>query len=353
MKTLALPLLLVGLVLSACSDEVSSVGPECCRGVVCSGHGDCVLGAAGAMCECYPCYHAEGLSCVEDAVDAWFWVSCSGHEPCLSGDRDEAYEIGVVERVEPLCACRERTRVDFSLCTVARRCKIAADCCPDAGKIDPLVCNVDDPYRYACKAGVCEKLSCVTDDHCVANFSVVQKNKPGHWVNEGCVAAECSASDWRCSYRETCKSAADCCPLADSIAPHVCQVDYPYVYECEEGFCRMVLCTHDAQCKRSAERRDPADGWVHMGCVDKIDPCTDRRLQGKCTFKKTCKTYQDCCPEDNGSYTCGVDSPYRYECINKLCEHQRCSADAQCEVFFERWYGDNLDNYIDLGCVKR
>ena len=153
-------------------------------------------------CVCDEGFHAVELSCTEDSVDSCDGVSCSGHGQCVEVggvaecDCDEGYEAEGLECTETLCSCRERSKIDYSFCLYAQRCTTAADCCPDAGSIAPLICNEDDPYRYACNAGVCEALSCETDEHCEANFSVVQQNSPGVWVNEGCMTAECGAN-WR------------------------------------------------------------------------------------------------------------------------------------------------------------
>ncbi len=156
MKTMTLFLLLLSLILSSCSDDGSVVDPDLCQGVACSGHGECVVGAAGAACECDTDYHAEGLSCVEDgttgpcyqvdcsghgvcvdvngapacvcdegfhdvelsciedSVDSCEGVTCSGHGRCVEHggvaecDCDEGYEAEGLECLETLCACRDR-----------------------------------------------------------------------------------------------------------------------------------------------------------------------------------------------------------------------------------------------------
>lgn len=61
-------LLLLGLWfvwLGACG-ESSQDSADTCKGVSCSGQGQCVIGAEGAMCRCNSGYHAEGLRCLAD-----------------------------------------------------------------------------------------------------------------------------------------------------------------------------------------------------------------------------------------------------------------------------------------------
>ena len=299
------------------SDTGSDPGPDPCQGVTCSGHGVCVNNNGTAECDCDSGYEPDGLDCVET-----------------------------------LCACRERTKVDYSLCQYAQRCTTAADCCPDPASIAPLVCNQDYPYRYACTNGACESLTCDNDSHCSAYFQNVQQNSSGVWVTEGCKTYECPPHNRICSYRQTCSTANDCCPDAASISPSVCQADYPYVYSCEDGFCKNLICTQDSHCQRIGEAYDPADGWVHLGCVDNFDPCTGELIYGMCTFKRACSTYQDCCPENTGdNFTCGQDYPYLYECRDNLCETLWCSSDSECNAYFQQMDDVFPGQYVNLGCV--
>jgi len=333
----------------------NSVDP--CQGITCSGHGQCTDNNGAPVCLCDDGYHTEGLNCVADA-DPCQGVTCSGHGQCVNNngvaecDCDQGYEADGLTCVETLCACRERTKVDYSFCQYAQRCSSAADCCPDPATIAPLICNQDYPYLYSCSGGHCETLTCENDAHCSAYFQVTQQNSPGVWVNEGCLTSECSPYARWCSYRETCTSASDCCPTADSIAPYVCQADYPYIYGCQDGFCKMIYCTQDSHCQRVGAGYDPLDGWAHLGCVDNIDPCTGERWYGMCTFKQTCNTYQDCCPENTGNLTCGADYPYLYECDNNLCESEWCTSDGQCSVYYQQIENANPGKYENLGCVE-
>jgi hypothetical protein len=327
-----------------------------CEGITCSGHGQCVDNNGTAGCHCDSAYHAEGLNCVPD-VDPCQGVACSGHGVCVNingtagCDCDEGYEADGLECKETLCACRERTKVDYSLCQYAERCTTASDCCPDPASIAPFVCNQDYPYRYTCTNGHCESQTCDSDAHCSAYFSYVQQNNPGVWINDGCMTNECPPHNRWCSYRKTCTTAAGCCPDAANIAPYVCQADYPYIYRCQNGFCKNVYCTQDSHCQKIGEYYSPADGWVHLGCVENTDPCTGELWYGTCTFKQACSTYRDCCPDSTGDYTCGTDYPYLYECRNSLCESQYCSADAQCSVYYQQIETAYPGQYANLGCV--
>jgi hypothetical protein len=352
------------LAMSACGyggdpDNGSDAGTDPCEGITCSGHGQCVEDNGTPECRCDSGYHAVGLECVPNA-DPCQGVNCSGHGTCLNDggtarcDCDEGYEADGLECRETLCACRERTKVDYSLCQYAQKCATASDCCPDPASIAPLVCNQDWPYRYSCTNGYCEALTCDTNAHCSAYFQYVQQNTPGVWVNDGCVTNECPPHNRWCSWHQaqTCTTATDCCPDAASISPYVCQQDYPYVYSCENGSCKTVYCTQDSHCQLFGENYNPADGWVNLGCIDNIDPCTGELYYGMCTFKQACSTYQDCCPEATGDYTCGVDYPYLYECRDNLCESQWCSSDSQCSVYFLQMENTYPGKYANLGCVQ-
>ena len=334
--------------------EDGTTGP--CDGVTCSNHGTCFDNNGTAECHCDNGYHAEGLNCVPDA-DPCQGITCSGHGTCVNNngvarcDCNEGYEADGLECKETLCACRERTKIDYSLCQYAEKCTSASDCCPDPASIAPFVCNQDYPYRYNCTNGHCQALTCDTDAHCAAYFQYTQQNNPGVWVNDGCMTNECPPYNRWCSYRKTCASANDCCPDASSITPYVCQADYPHIYRCEEGFCKNVYCTQDSHCQKVGEYYSPADGWVHLGCVDNIDPCTGELYYGMCTFKQACSNYSDCCPDNTGDYTCGQDYPYLYECRNNLCESEYCSADGQCSVYFQQMENAYPGKYANLGCV--
>lgn len=50
-----------------CSDDSSSPGP--CKGITCSGHGECVVVDGKAACECQEGYEAQGLMCVDDGEE--------------------------------------------------------------------------------------------------------------------------------------------------------------------------------------------------------------------------------------------------------------------------------------------
>ncbi len=335
--------------------EDGTVGP--CYGIECSGHGLCVDVAGSPVCQCDSDYHAEGLSCVENPVDPCLGVSCSSHGQCVNQDGvaacdcDDGYEAVGLECQETLCACYERTKYDFSVCQYAQKCASAADCCPDPAGIAPLVCNRDYPYRYSCQNGTCVAATCDTDAHCSANFLDVQQDNPGLWVNKGCVTSECAPFNRWCDYHKTCTRAADCCPNAASIEPFVCGVDYPQIYNCEDGICKNVYCTQDSHCQKLGEYRSPDDGWVNLGCVANTDPCTGELWYGLCSFKQSCSIYQDCCPANMGELTCGADYPYLYQCRNNLCESEYCSTDVECNAYFQILENATPGGYVNQGCV--
>jgi hypothetical protein len=399
-------LFLVCLAVSACSPggdpaKPPDAGTDPCQDVNCSGHGSCVMGPGGAACECEAGYHAEGLSCIEDGTTGpCFEVDCSGHgvcldlggtvecqceagyhadglscvedgitDPCLDvtcSDHgvcvaangvarcncEEGYLADGLDCVETLCHCYERNQVHNAFCLYAQKCSTAADCCPDPASIAPYICNQDYPYQYACQDGHCESQTCTTNDHCQKYFQLTQESKPGTWIEEGCKAGDCPPYTRWCSIRRTCSTASNCCPSAESIAPYVCQTDSPYVYRCEDGFCRNVYCSQASHCQRMGQSFPEADGWVHLGCVDYTDPCTDQVWYGQCIFKQACAAFGDCCPENTGGLTCGSDYPYLYECQDSRCESRNCSSDAQCSAYFALLESSNPGKYANLGCVE-
>jgi hypothetical protein len=57
-----------------------------CDGVTCSGHGDCAVVGADAVCDCATGYHAEGLACVADLPpDPCDTTVCGANAECDQG----------------------------------------------------------------------------------------------------------------------------------------------------------------------------------------------------------------------------------------------------------------------------
>ena len=134
---------------------------------------------------------------------------------------------------------------------------------------DPYLCNQDYPYVYACEDGICQSAVCTEDSHCDKYFGL---SYDVGWVNQGCVDTldPCSGEVWYsgCSYQQTCTTASDCCPEYLS-EPYQCNADYPYVYDCQDGFCVMTYCEADAQCDTYFEQVYPEpDGMINLGCVE-------------------------------------------------------------------------------------
>src|SRR5690606_30322743 len=124
-------------------------------------------------------------------------------------------------------------------------CEVARDCCPD-NVPEGFSCPRDYPYSYACDDGTCIAAGCVQDSDCNAYADLVG------FVNMGCVesAWPCPPIPSACQVAPappSCAVARDCCP--DPMPEgYVCLADFPYLYNCNAGFCEAQQCTRDSEC---------------------------------------------------------------------------------------------------------
>ncbi len=302
-------------------------GQECvpnqvdpCEGIGCSGHGDCVEIDGQATCECDEGYHAEGLSCVEDGTTGpCHGVDCSGHGTCAEVDGeaecrcDSGYHAEELECVEdPPDPCDGVT------------CSGNGACVNQGGQ---AVCECDDGYEP-------DGLECVeTLCHCRERTAV----HPNY-----------------CTYKQACTTAADCCPAYD-ISPYACNRDYPYVYECRGGFCENAMCAADSHCQVYFEQviDDGSGEWENPDCRETLDDCTGDPVWSYCDYQRQCATAADCCPAyDISPYVCNRDYPHVYECRAGYCFQPGCTADSQCETYFQAISSGSPDPWVNDGCQQ-
>ncbi|HOX47184.1 MAG TPA: hypothetical protein PK668_26555 [Myxococcota bacterium] len=332
-----------------------------CDGVGCSGHGQCVEVGGAASCQCDAGYHAEGLTCVED-VDPCEGVDCgpdgacvpdAGQPTCLC---DQGYEAQGLTCVETLCHCRERTASPYRYCSFTQSCSVDSDCCP-ANIPAPLTCNGAYPYVYACRGGRCESLNCTQDSHCSAYASYLSSQGTVPYVSRGCVEVldDCTGEAYYsyCDLRQGCQQAVDCCP-AQMTDPYDCLFDYPYRFDCVAGACISTGCTTDGQCDdyfTASSAGNPA-GFVNDGCLEAADPCTGAPVYSSCQVFPACSTASDCCPTPvPAGFTCLVDYPYLYECVDGRCKTGMCSSDGQCSAYYQQVSTSNPSYDVNLGCL--
>ena len=331
-----------------------------CDGVTCSGHGQCVEANGSATCNCNTGYHPEGLSCVVD-VDPCLGVDCgpngacvpdAGQPTCLC---DEGYEPDGLTCAETLCHCRERTSSPYSYCAFTQSCTTAADCCP-ANLPAGLTCNGSYPYVYECRSGLCETQNCTQDSHCAAYVTYLNSVSAVPFTSLGCleVVDDCTGEIYYryCDIRQACQQPADCCPagLAD---PYDCLLDYTYRYDCVDGACLSLGCSANAQCTDYFTAMSAADptGYLDGGCLETQDPCTGAPGYSACQVFTTCSTAADCCPANvPATFTCLLDYPYLYECVDGRCKTGMCESDGQCEAYYQQVSTSNPTYDVNLGC---
>ena len=296
---------------------------DLCDGVECSGHGLCAVDAGAASCICDPGYDPDGLTCVEslchcrertqvgysyctykqacqtasdccpESIPAPF--VCGQDYPyifdCLDGSCEnrgctatnqcataaEQWSLSGTYYVNKGCLEFEDDctgEVTLRYCDIRQACQIADDCCP-ANLSEPFVCNRDSPYLYDCDQGACRGAWCDSDSQCASLHQFYEQQDPGGWVNDGCVESfdPCTAELWyaSCGVVQACQTAADCCPdpLPEGFR---CNVDYPYLYNCDAGRCSTDTCTNDGQCDTYFERvyqANPAYADMrNLGCQE-------------------------------------------------------------------------------------
>jgi hypothetical protein len=253
-----------------------------------------------------------------------------------------------------LCECYTNAYAELRDCQVQapepepQPCTTAEDCC--IGVPDRYQCNVDYPYIYDCRDGVCEAGSCTSDEQCAQGFEDIGAG----YVSYTCQRQQALCSDevrGYCVYERMgteCQTADDCCGSVPE--SYTCNQDWPYLYSCEAGQCASADCTSDEQC--DARFATYSAGYTNLGCVTS-EPSCDGTTSSTCQadrMPRPCDVADDCCPDPMpAGYTCNQDATYLYECIDGACEFARCTSDEQCDTYFEATYGSQ-EGYVNLGC---
>lgn len=147
---------------------------------------------------------------------------------------------------------------------------------------------------------------------------------------------------------DQCDVAADCCP-EPMPEGYTCNLDYPYLYQCNENKCETRPCAENSECTVYSEM---LPGYVSEGCQQTDVICSDVEYAG-CVVYQPCQTASDCCPDSlPEGYTCGQDYPYLFSCMEGRCLSEQCSSDSQCDAQFAQ-FGQGNEDLVNLGCVEQ
>ncbi len=168
-------------------------------------------------------------------------------------------------------------------------------------------------------------------------------------------SVDCTCHDARmedaryCQFAQRCQTAADCCSTGIPDG-YTCNVDYPYLYACENQVCIRQNCSEDSQCQHYFDTQSLASNAVLVGCTASENACSGKEVR-YCEIQTNCQTDADCCPEDipDGT-TCNEDYPYLYACEDNRCRSRSCRENGECAGMFEANYS-SVPNYADGGCV--
>ncbi|MBN2497444.1 MAG: hypothetical protein JXR96_22825 [Deltaproteobacteria bacterium] len=176
-----------------------------CADLDCGRHGKCRLSSDEAICECDAGYHFDGTTCVDDASDPCFGVSCSGNGQCTV-DADG----------RPLCLCYPCFRNNGPTdCVPGGGCIMDADC------VDALACTREHCVDCMCRYDpMPDGTPCDDDDPCTLADVCSGGHCTGELIDEdldGHPPASCGGDD--CddgnpdvrprSYREICGDGVD------------------------------------------------------------------------------------------------------------------------------------------------
>jgi hypothetical protein len=136
---------------SGCSPGIVGIsGSGSCDGQTCSDHGQCVVAAAGPVCNCDVAFTPNGLTC----VDACSVVSCSGHGTCS------------IQGGEPSCDCEPGYHPQTPNCLVDGD-PCAGQTCSGHGTCvatgEAAACTCESSYHRDAH----DSLACIADSLCV------------------------------------------------------------------------------------------------------------------------------------------------------------------------------------------
>lgn len=251
-----LPVFALALVLVACDGEsdpnatidmtsqedgvMDQTDTEPMRSVMCEADSDCPAGfvcfdSGGLVSYCeLPCTTRsecpEGLYCVRNDFAGRDYCSTDSKTPCLrSAD------------CEPGQACHPNGHFCFKGCRSESDCGEGMGCDVWAGWCMRSDCSSDsdctEPGKV-CKAGVCQNVACITEDHCGERQTCFQPN--GGYTISGCRPHEC-ASSLDCADGTSCRE--------QICIPDSCFIDDDCGLRglvCDRGTCISLPCeTHE------------------------------------------------------------------------------------------------------------
>jgi hypothetical protein len=172
-------------------------------------------------------------------------------------------------------------------------CSVAADCA--SGPAGSII----DANNYACDAGVCRWLGCLSTAECVATYGTQA------WTCEAAFGAAVPTC-W-----PTCTSASQC---ANPNSPLLGADNYA----CDGGKCRWLGCNDTAECTQA----NMSSAW------------TCRETGGAGTMRgcfQTCNAPGDCAT---------ASAPYdadNYDCVGGVCQWTGCNTSGECMSIDPDW----------------
>jgi hypothetical protein len=182
---------------TACGDGGTGVAAAPCAEVTCSSHGSCTEDDGSAKCVCSPGYHADGLSCVDDAGGPCSGVTCSGHGSCSDSSGSA------------VCHCDPGYHSNGLTCVPDAPDPCEGVACSGHGACDgsegPAICRCHDGYHpvgltcVADQGNPCDGVGCAGHGTCSASAGTAVCNCEQGYEANGLACERSATGETDCS----------------------------------------------------------------------------------------------------------------------------------------------------------